>query len=264
MTDKIEWCIPPELEAPPARSVKIAGSVIGIILLICTLFTLPITVISVMGISMVKNDYALWKRGVTIDAVVTGKYTNRYKANLNGNFYYEFNPPERSGSPYPTIRTESPVSDDDYYAYGPGDHVLVTYDHLHPWISELKRSVPITKDSILHTVISIILLLLFFILGMAFVIGRILLRYRREKRLLEKGVAAPANVLEVRSGSRFKTVIYSFTDLGGRQVTGKQKISARLQPNLEHFLSNLTVLFNPKNPSVNQIYPFIFAEIRRE
>jgi hypothetical protein len=115
-----------------------------------------------------------------------------------------------------------------------------------------------------------IFLLCFFSFSLAYWVYR---KANREKCILESGKAAPAVLIKMKKYSfrdiRLVWLTYHFVDETGVSVHGSygpygadRKIHPTAASAWESKLSNLTVVYDPKDSRKNILYPAHYAELR--
>jgi hypothetical protein len=240
------------------------GCLGGLFILFAMMAGMIVSLIWIIAAASAHDISVLAKRGTTITGNVLSHRAEKGKNNSFSYFIdYRFQPPELSGQSVIFEGDEVQVSAPQYYAAGDGGPITVIYDPERPSRSMLLASFNARQKQSAWALAWIGSAV---IGGPTIVIGALYgFYYRREKRVLQWGKAAPAKIIgehevATRSG-RVAKVSYSFEDDHGvtRRNTRSLPVSGDPRPGFveerERYLINPTAVFDPRNSKRNVLFP---------
>jgi hypothetical protein len=238
------WQPPPELcvAMPRPMELALAGKVNQVLLYLTVVFGFLI-VFAILGYA--SADHRLKYDGMETDGTVTRTWTESGKL-TSYEIAYEFSAGGK------TIRGESQVPKRKWQALSPGSHTPVRYVPSDPSINRaaigFERLIPYWAAAAAFA---------FWIMFLSLCIFPM----RTARRLLRYGQPAPALVISNPSGRRPKYgwfIKYEVQLPDGRTVTGTTQRDFPYQNG-----QTVCVLFDPKRPRRNDIYPLKMVRIRR-
>jgi hypothetical protein len=265
------WTPPAELGTTLPRRAKMAmGYIIGFTIILGLSIPVMILLFAVY-FSQFENIKHLQERGVKITGEVIDKRITPVKHGKVYHIDYQFNVQgdsnhDQSGS--------GMVSDVIYGLIKIGYRVPVVYDPMRPDRSVLNIDNSLDHIDSFDTFRALFILV--FIVTIPAAIAMILLwfSYRKEKRLVEWGTVASAEVLgerEVRSrNGRVSTLTYQFRDHSGNLIQSERKYVPTKDATDTYsteerrcIFENLTVLYDPYDSASNILYPPSSVEVRQ-
>jgi hypothetical protein len=260
--------LPGEISQPCPRPTKPSTN-FKIVVGFCVV--IPLILYIIMGSIAYPISYKqdiLKTRGVAVEGIVVNLRVEPGKHGPTYHVDYKFQAPQGPGIEAQTYQNISYVASTDFSNLHFGETLPILYDPIDPRISS-----PNFRDSIHKTdPYQTARIVMWIATSVNIVPGVILLfyiiLYYREKNIVVWGDIAPAKItdrIDDMSGKApSTTIIYEFTDSGGKIVQGvrkdlpsKQNInkSESSRKLMDRITTNPLVLYNPKNSVRNTLYP---------
>ena len=272
-----KWREPNNLAQPLPRYLRIKLMPALVVALFPALLLVMLAIIIPLFYQTSARMAALQSTGVTAEGVITGLQAQAGRGKPTYLAHYDFRPMESRDVAGQVQQAESPVTASDFSTLRVGSPVTVRFQPLRPDISELQ----VTSQTIWarpwenFRFTSIMIVGMFGLVSFLWLllVGRI---WRREHRLMAWGTAAQAwiiaeNEVRGRSGTTL-TVTYEFEDQSGHKTQGKRSglptqdklVVSRWAALDDAVRSNPMVLYDPKRPSRNMLYPSLFVALKED
>ena len=269
-----KWLEPTGLAQPLPRYVRIKTGPAILAASLPVTFLVIALLLTFLMFQISARMAALQTTGAIAEGVVESLHVRDGRGGTTYLARYNFQPINTHDAAPPLRHAESAITASDYNTLRIGSAVLVRFQPSHPEISALQVTLQTLWAHPWERFRSTSLMLFgifgIFSLMYLLLIGRIWLK---ERHLILWGTAAPAQIIaekEVRGRSGLTiTVTYEFEDQQGHTIQStlgglptQDKLTAPRWAAYDNAVrKNPTVLFDPKRPSRNMLYPPFFVTL---